>query len=160
MIAERIELIDVETALVGTLQAFVELEVKNLEPQPLRLLDLFGFAGDLNFEVCHAEKKITYEPRFGNGSASEKICHESSRAKPVPSQTKGREVQNSYALPLRLCAFARDLPNLGQALAVRPIGRALFEKCLDPFYDVLGLEQFGTIDFFRAFERVVEAAER
>jgi hypothetical protein len=66
MIAERIELIDIETAIVGTLQPFAELEVKNLKPQPLRLFDFTRFAGDLNFEVCHAEKKVTYDPPFGN----------------------------------------------------------------------------------------------
>ncbi len=60
MLAKRIELVNVETARVGALQTFLELEIKNLKSQSLRLLDLARLGGDLDIEVRHADKKLAH----------------------------------------------------------------------------------------------------
>src|SRR5687767_2539716 len=57
MIAIRIELVHVQPPVVGRLQSFIELEIKDFKPEALSLFDLAGLRGDFDFKVGHGLEK-------------------------------------------------------------------------------------------------------
>src|ERR1051325_4852813 len=56
MLAIGIELVNVQAALVGGRQAFMQFQIEDIEAKPLGLLDLGRLAGNLDFEIRHSSE--------------------------------------------------------------------------------------------------------
>src|SRR5512142_3140578 len=66
MIAEWIEVVTVQTALVRAVQSFVHFEVENMKPQFLRLANVVFVIGYLDLEFRHWGKSVAYRLSLSN----------------------------------------------------------------------------------------------